>query len=816
MLAGVTRDLLRRSLATIGAAGLTAATALAVATPVIAAADTPTTTTIAVGAGPDAVAISSDGTVWAANFGGDSVTPIVNGTATDAIAVGSGPFDIAADPVRPALYVTNYYDGTVSVIDRTTRTVTNTIQVGNFPAGIEVAPDGSRIYVANLGTGSISVLDPTDLGGDQRIIDVGTDSQPWGLAASPDGSYVAISHSNGLGGPTLGWVSLLDTATLTDGPAIAVGQTPTGITVSSDSGTIYVANTDGDSVSVIDASAGRQIARTALPPGTAPMAVALAANEHALYVAGLQSAQVSLIDPDTYDLLSLTIGVGLAPRGIATASDGKTAYVANSGGNSVTAITWVEPPREPSPPTDVTAVAGEQSATIRWQAPSDPGTSAITTYTVRATSGTGTCTVPAGEALTCTIIGLTAGIPRTFTVTATSAVGTSDPSTPSNSVTPTPAPGPGPGPTPTPPSAPTGAVAVPGIESAEVTWTAPASPGSSPILGYVVTGTPGGDTCTAAADVTTCVVLDLNPGIPVTFTVVATSANGSSAPSQPSAAVTPLAHPGAPSAPRNLTASLGDRAIVASWQAPADDGHSPITSYEAVAHSTVGDDWQTCTTAGDLTCTITGLTPGLSYRVFVTADNDQGTSPPTPYSDPIYVTEAASIAHVSSTVAPQSFQQVLRDAGAPKATLASTTTTVCIVDGGRALFLAKGTCTLTVKQKDFPTQRVTTKVGGSKPGTATKMATAAKVPFAKGSATLSKSAKSTLNSAVSALKRAGDVTVTGYAASSSLARQRAKAIADYLSGKKVTVTATSLEVRSTAPDQGVVRTAPTSRAGAAR
>lgn len=806
----------RRANVVLTAFGLAAATGLIGALPAISADDTPATTTITVGAGPNAVAIAPDQSVWTANFGSDSITPVVDGVPGPAIPVGAGPFDVAADPARDLLYVTNYYDGTLSVVDRGARTVSATVQVGNFPTGVEVSPDGSRIYVANLGTGSLSILDADNIAGDQAVVDVGTDSQPWGLAAAPDGSYIAISHSNGLGGPALGWVSLLDTATLTDGPAIPVGQTPTGIVVSNDGRTVYVANTDGDSVSAIDVASASVVGRTQFPTGSAPMGVALAANEHALYVTGLQTSQVYLADPDTYDLLSRTIVVGLAPRGIAVGDDGKSAYVANSGANSLTRITWTEQPREPGAPTDAKAMAGELSATVSWQAPADPGTSPITSYTVRATTGDGTCSVPAGQALTCTVTGLPAGIPRTFTVTATSAVGTSDPSTPSNTVVPTPAPGPGPGPTPLPPAAPTSVSAVAGIESAEVTWTAPTDSGSSAISRYIVTGSPGGDTCSTPADSTTCLVDDLNPDIPVTFTVVAVNASGTSVPSKPSAPVTPFAHPGAPSAPRDLQVALGERTITATWSAPDNDGHSPITGYEAVAHSTTGDDWRTCSTDGARTCVITGLTAGSTYRVFVTAENDQGTSPPSPYSEPIYVTEAATIAHVSSTVALQSYQQVLRDSGAPTATITSTTQQACVVDSGRVLFIAKGMCKLVVKQPDFPTQRITTSVSGSKPGTATRLTTAAQVSFSKGSAKLSKAAKSTLNGAIASLKRAGDVTVVGYASTSSLARQRAKAIANYLTNKRVSIAATSTDVRSKSPDKGVVRTAPTSRSGATR
>jgi hypothetical protein len=68
-----------------------------------------------------------------------------------------------------------------------------------------------------------------------------------------------------------------------------------------------------------------------------------------------------------------------------------------------------------------------KSAAITWVAPANGG-SAITGYTVTASTGTGavagTCTT-SGTAVTCSIAGLTTGTAYTFTVVATNAVGNS-------------------------------------------------------------------------------------------------------------------------------------------------------------------------------------------------------------------------------------------------------------------------------------------------------------------------------------------------------------------------------------------------------
>ena len=134
----------------------------------------------------------------------------------------------------------------------------------------------------------------------------------------------------------------------------------------------------------------------------------------------------------------------------------------------------------PGPPTNVSAVRGNAQATVSFTAPASNGGAAITSYTVTASPGGATTSGP-GSPLT--VPGLTNGTAYTFTVVATNSVGSSVPSTPSNSVTPATVPGP-----------PTNVSAVGGNAQATVSFTAPASNGGAPITSYTVTASPGGAT----------------------------------------------------------------------------------------------------------------------------------------------------------------------------------------------------------------------------------------------------------------------------------------------------------------------------------
>ena len=177
-----------------------------------------------------------------------------------------------------------------------------------------------------------------------------------------------------------------------------------------------------------------------------------------------------------------------------------------------------------------------------------------------------------------------------------------------------------PPPPPSPPGPPYLLTAEPGNRQVTLTWARPDWEGTSPVTAYRVYAAPGGLVCTVS--VTTCTVEGLTNGQPYEFWVTAVNSVGESSPSR---RLTAIPKPDPPGAPFLAIVTGGNAQAKVEWDAPADDGGSPVTEYRVFT----GSGTRACTVSG-LTeqCTVEGLTNGQRYEFWVTAVNSAGESPP--------------------------------------------------------------------------------------------------------------------------------------------------------------------------------------------
>ena len=275
------------------------------------------------------------------------------------------------------------------------------------------------------------------------------------------------------------------------------------------------------------------------------------------------------------------------------------------------AVSLIAPPLEPRSVNVFvplgTSSTGTSSASLTWSAPQNVAIAPVATYIVTSSPGNFTCRT---AILACTVTGLTYGTTYSFNVVAVNAMGSSLVVS-SNTVTPI-----------TIPGTVVSVTSVPAYQSVQVSWNAPISTGGAVISKYVVSG--GGSLCVWFVGPLQCTVKNLPNGIPVTFSVEAYNAAGSSKPV--STVATP--HVPVPTVPYNVvaiglvsTTSAAIGSVTVAWNEAAQPQDAPVTGYTVVSSPSGAG----CTTTGELSCTISvGL--GVRYTFRVSATNIAGTS----------------------------------------------------------------------------------------------------------------------------------------------------------------------------------------------
>ena len=226
-------------------------------------------TPIEVGAYPQDVAVSPDGsTVYATLTGGDTgpggsnqvaVISTATNSVTGDITVGTGPRQVAFSPDGTRAYVTT--ESGVDVIDTAAGRVIASIDVPTGAQGLAVSPDGSKVYVTSPATGQLLVISAAS---DRVIADIPAGAEPYAVAVTPDGStaYVADMNSDS--------VMAISTATDRTAATIAVGELPGSIAVTPDGSQVWVGNILNGDISVISPATNTVAGTISGAPGVPP------------------------------------------------------------------------------------------------------------------------------------------------------------------------------------------------------------------------------------------------------------------------------------------------------------------------------------------------------------------------------------------------------------------------------------------------------------------------------------------------------------------------------------------------------------------
>ena len=125
----------------------------------------------------------------------------------------------------------------VSVLDVATGDVAATVPVGSGPHALAASPDGTRVAVVGRDGEDVSLIDTAT----QTVVTTvpGVGASPQHVAYAPDGRHLYTADAGD------GTVSAVDTATGSVTARVPTGPTPTGVAVLPDGSRVLVTHSDG-------------------------------------------------------------------------------------------------------------------------------------------------------------------------------------------------------------------------------------------------------------------------------------------------------------------------------------------------------------------------------------------------------------------------------------------------------------------------------------------------------------------------------------------------------------------------------------------
>ena len=252
-----------------------------------------------------------------------SVIDLATNKVVKNITVGNGTHDIKISDDQQTVYSTDIDSGTVSIVSTTNNILTNQIDTNVSVHGVAVFND--TLYAGDVYGGKVLVIKDNAINDE---IKVGSGPE-YVEVRPPDGTILYVAN---LWSP----ISVVDLAQNHEIKNINSGDTPHGLSFSSDGSKLFIVNMHSNTLSVID-SLKHEIIKS-IPVGQNPEYVKLSPDESFAYVTNLGEDTVSRIDLGTLQVIKNKIPVGDGPHGIAFSADGDLAYVSNMNDNSVSVI----------------------------------------------------------------------------------------------------------------------------------------------------------------------------------------------------------------------------------------------------------------------------------------------------------------------------------------------------------------------------------------------------------------------------------------------------------------------------------------------
>jgi len=161
------------------------------------ATNTVVATPLTPGNDPYQTTASPDGTRFYASGNADKIWMFnaVTRTLVDSVAVDADPNGMAITPDGKWMFISHLSSGVVGRITLATGVYDTLVIVGSTPVhGLDISPDGTHLYIVSQGTDSLYKFNTTTGANEGQVF---AGSQPFGLAATPDGGEIWIAAYGG-------------------------------------------------------------------------------------------------------------------------------------------------------------------------------------------------------------------------------------------------------------------------------------------------------------------------------------------------------------------------------------------------------------------------------------------------------------------------------------------------------------------------------------------------------------------------------------------------------------------------------------------
>lgn len=267
--------------------------------------------------------------VYVGNFKDNTVSVLDSAThsVVATIPVAAGPHGMALTRDGRWLFVSSDGSTKVNVIDTSINQVTNALEVGQTPHGLALTPDGQWLLAAINGEDRVAFIDVAK----QAVVGTVKVAKPHTISIRPDGQVAFVTSQT----PGHSALVVIDLSKRTVLRSIPVDKVPRDLEFDPSGKEVYFTEAGVNALEVLDTTSDKIVAE--VPTGVSPHYV----NHFKGMAMGMAVVQgpgeLLLFNPATNQPVR-SFTVGKQPHWLALGGDRKTAYVTNEGSNDVSIV----------------------------------------------------------------------------------------------------------------------------------------------------------------------------------------------------------------------------------------------------------------------------------------------------------------------------------------------------------------------------------------------------------------------------------------------------------------------------------------------